>query len=220
MTDSTVIELARDDVARKRFLAMAGRTMGAATAASALSAFIAACGSSSASSTGTATGSSTADAAGDLEIVNYALTLEYLQAQFYADVLRSGLFSSLRVLPSIQQFAAEEDQHLQALKRVAHGLGTPSKPPVGMFPLSSAAAAMSLASTIENLGAAAYLGQAANIRSKEILATALAIHSVEARHAAVLNVTLKLTPTPQGAFGRPASMQEVLAVLKPLISTR
>ena len=63
-----------------------------------------------------------------------------------------------------------------------------------------------LAATVENLGAAAYLGQAANIQSTEILAAALAIHTVEARHAATLNTLLKLSPTPNGAFAAPKSM--------------
>ena len=46
-----------------------------------------------------------------------------------------------------------------------------------------------LAAAVENLGASAYLGQAPNIQSKEILAAALAIHTIEARHAATLNTS-------------------------------
>ncbi|HEV3056539.1 MAG TPA: hypothetical protein VGX45_17885, partial [Solirubrobacteraceae bacterium] len=78
---STVEQLARDDVERKRFLKMAGKTMGSVAAASGLAAFIAACGSSSSSSSTTAAGTTTAStttaasATGDLAIVNYALTL-------------------------------------------------------------------------------------------------------------------------------------------------
>ena len=60
-----------------------------------------------------------------------------------------------------------------------------------------------LAGAVENLGAAAYLGQAGNIKSKEILAAALAIHSIEARHAATLNLVLRKSPTPDGAFAKP-----------------
>ena len=84
--------------------------------------------------------------------------------------------------------------------------------------LTSAAAVTKLAATVENLGAAAYLGQAPNIKSPEILAAALSIHTVEARHAAVLNSLLKLSPTPNGAFGAPASMATVLAAVKPFIA--
>ena len=75
-----------------------------------------------------------------------------------------------------------------------------------------------LAGVVENLGAAAYLGQAGNIQSKEILAAALAIHSIEARHAATLNLVLKKTPTPDGAFAKPADMATVLAAVKPFIA--
>jgi Ferritin-like domain len=90
--------------------------------------------------------------------------------------------------------------------------------PTGKFPIKSAAQVTSLAATVENLGAAAYLGQAGNIKSKEILAAALAIHSIEARHAATLNLLLKKSPTPDGAFAKPASMSEVLAAVKPFIA--
>jgi hypothetical protein len=103
--DGVVHELARDDLERKKFLKMAGRTMGAGAAATSLAAFIAACGGSSSSSSSASASSSTAagvtgtpastPASGDLAIVNYALTLEYLESQFYAKVVQSGLFRDL-----------------------------------------------------------------------------------------------------------------------------
>jgi hypothetical protein len=217
-----VIELARDDVERNRFLKMAGKTIGSAAAASGLAAFIAACGSSSSSHSSTAaaaaTGASTASSeSSDLAIVNYALTLEYLEAEFYSKVVRSGLFSG-STLSTLKTFRAEEQQHVAALEKVASSLGTPAAKPTGKFPLTSAASVAKLAATVENLGAAAYLGQAGNIKSKEILAAALAIHTVEARHAATLNTVLKLSPTPDGAFGKPMTMDQVLAVVKPFIA--
>jgi hypothetical protein len=224
-----VMELARDDVERKKFLRMAGKGIGSAAAASGLAAFIAACGSSSSSTTAskatatttaaaaTTTASAAASSGGDLAIVNYALTLEYLESQFYAKVTASSLFSGA-TLSTLKTFGAEEDQHVLALHKVASSLGTPAAKPVGKFPLTSAAKVASLAATVENLGAAAYLGQAGNIQSKEILAAALAIHTVEARHAATLNLVLKLDPTPDGAFGKPMTMSEVLAVVKPFIA--
>lgn len=154
---------------------------------------------------------------GDLGIVNYALTLEYLEAQFYDKVIQSGLFSG-RNLSVIKEFGAEEHQHVAALTTVAKSLGTPAMEPTGKFPLTSAAAVTKLAATVENLGAAAYLGQAGRIQSKEILAAALSIHSVEARHAATLNLVLKSSPTPDGAFGVPMTMSQVLAAVKPFIA--
>jgi hypothetical protein len=220
-----VEQLARDDVERKRFLKMAGKTIGTGAAATGLAAFIAACGSSSSSST-TAAGASTststittsdASATGDLAIVNYALTLEYLEDQFYDKVIASGLFKG-SVLSTLKMFGSEEHQHVLALESVAKKLGTPASKPVGKFPLKSAAAVTKLAATVENLGAAAYLGQAPKIQSKEVLAAALSIHTVEARHAATLNTLLKMSPTPNGAFGAPASMSAVLAAVKPFIA--
>jgi Ferritin-like domain len=244
MTESSITEggkpvggiverLARDDLERKKFLKMAGRRMGAGAAATGLAAFIAACGSSSSSSSSSASSSSASPAAasggaiissssssagsGDLGIVNYALTLEYLESQFYAKVIKSGLFHGAH-LSVLKRFGAEEDQHVVALHKVASSLGTPAAEPTGKFPLHSASSVTMLAATVENLGAAAYLGQAANIKSREILAAALAIHTVEARHAATLNTLLKKSPTPQGAFAKSMSMAEVLAVVKPFIA--
>lgn len=234
-----VEQLARDDVERKRFLKMAGRRMGGAAAATGLAAFIAACGSSNSSSSsgasggsgaaGTTSSSAAADGAtttssmtssaatGDLAIVNYALTLEYLETQFYADVVKSGLFKG-KTLSVLKSFGAEEAQHVVALHKAAMSMGTPAPRPMGKFPLKDAASVTKLAATVENLGAAAYLGQAPAIQSKEVLAAALSIHSIEARHAATLNTLLKQSPTPDGAFAKPMSMAQVLAVVKPFIA--
>jgi hypothetical protein len=227
-----VEELARDDVERKHFLKMAGKGMGSVAAATGLAAFIAACGSSSSSSSSSAGTSSSAAAAGtsstssassssapsgDLAIVNYALTLEYLESQFYAKVIKSGLFHG-KNLSVIKSFGAEETQHVVALKKVAMSLGTPAKEPMGKFPIHSAAQVTKLAGAVENLGAAAYLGQAGNLQSKEILAAALSIHSIEARHAATLNLVLGTSPTPDGAFAKPMTMAQVLKVVTPFIA--
>ena len=232
-TGGVVEQLARDDVERKKFLTMAGRKMGAGVAATGLAAFIAACGSSSSSSssssasgatsssaagaTTTSSMSSSASGGGDLAIVNYALTLEYLESQFYAEVAKSGLFKG-KTLSVLKSFGAEEAQHVAALEKVATSMGKAAAKPMGKFPLKDAASVAMLAATVENLGAAAYLGQAGNIQSKEILAAALAIHTVEARHAAVLNTLTKKDPTPDGAFAKPMTMSQVLAVVKPFIA--
>ena len=105
-----------------------------------------------------------------------------------------------------------------ALKKTAMSFGTPAAEPMGKFPLKSAAQVTALASTVENLGASAYLGQAGNIKSKEILAAALAIHTIEARHAATINLLLMKSPTPDGAFAKPMTMAQVLKVVTPFIA--
>ena len=74
------------------------------------------------------------------------------------------------------------------------------------------------AAAVENLGAAAYLGQAGRIQSMDILAAALSIHSIEARHAAALNTVVGKTIVPDGAFAKPASMEEVLPQVKPFLA--
>lgn len=212
-------ELADDPASRKHFLKLMG---GGLAGASAFGLLLSACGGSddeSASTTAPAetTGTTTAAAAaGDLAIVNYALTLEYIEADFYAKVIESGLFSGAS-LETIKVIGDHEQQHVDALLGTAKKLGEPAAKPETTFPLDSADAVLKLAATVENLGAAAYLGQAGAIQDKEILAAALAIHTVEARHASALNILIGKSSTPDGAFAVPQSMDEVLPQVKPFI---
>jgi hypothetical protein len=214
-----VERLVRDDVDRKRFLKMAG----GAGAASFGAFVLAACGSSSkkaattaAATTATSTGSSAAT--GDVAIVNYALTLEYLETEFYAKVIQAGLFKG-KVGSMLKEFGAQELTHVEALKGTVTKLGgTPASKPEGKFPIENATQVAELAYTVENLGASAYLGQAANIQNAEVLAAALAIHTVEARHAATLGTLVKKSITPDGAFAKPADMTTVLAAVKPFLA--
>ncbi len=155
---------------------------------------------------------------GDLGIVNYALTLEYLEAAFYADVAKSGLFKG-DDLALIERIGQAEQEHVDALTATAKQLGgQPAAEPKAEFPLDDAKSVLELAATVENLGAAAYLGQAAAIEDPEILAAALSIHSVEGRHAAVLNTLVGMPPTPDGAFAQGADMQTVLEEVQPFIT--
>lgn len=204
-------------VSRRRFLAVG-------SGSTALAAVLAACGSDNSTTTGTtamAGGKGTSETAefgkGDIGILNYALTLEYLETAFYADVVKSGLFKGAE-LETIRKFGHEEAEHVQALTAAVKSLGgNPAPEPKTEFPLKSAKSVLELAGTVENLGAAAYLGQAANIESPEVLASALAIHSVEGRHAATLNTLLGESVTPDGAFAVPADVKTVLKSVEPFI---
>lgn len=212
-----VERLVRDDSDRKKFLKMAG-----AAGATSFGAFVlAACGSSKSKtsvSTAAPASTSTTRQGGDLAIVNYALTLEYLETEFYEKVVASGLFNG-KVGALIKNFGAQEKTHVEALKGTAEKLGgTPAAKPEGKFPIENAGQVAQLAYTVENLGASAYLGQAASIQSPEVLAAALAIHSVEARHAATLGTLVKRPITPDGAFAKPADMTTVLAAVKPFLA--
>jgi rubrerythrin len=219
---NAVPELASDPTSRKKFLRQAGGTGVAAS----LAAFIAACGSSgSSASKSSSTPTSTPMAStsgteqfgkGDLGIANYALTLEYLETQFYNDAAASGMLKG-KLLDTAKRFGSEEQEHVDALTAlIKKAGGKPASRPKAKFPLDSAKSILALATTVENLGANAYLGQAANIQDKQILAAALSIHSVEARHAAVLNLATKKAPA-SGAFAKPATAGEVLKAVKPFL---
>jgi hypothetical protein len=206
------------DVTRRKFLAVGGGSTAAA-------AFLAACGddgSTTMTDTTSTMGSGGSDETaefgkGDVGILNYALTLEYLETAFYADVVKSGLFKG-DDLEAIRKFGQEEAEHVKALTAAVKGMGgKPAPEPKAEFPLKDAKSVLELAGTVENLGAAAYLGQAANIKSPEVLASALAIHSVEGRHAAVLNTLLGESITPDGAFAKPADVKTVLKAVEPFI---
>jgi rubrerythrin len=206
------------EFSRRKLMAVGGGS-------AALAAFLAACGSDSGTTTTTMStpsqsggGSETEQfGKGDIGILNYALTLEYLETAFYADVVKSGLFKG-KNLAVIKKFGEEEAEHVDALTAAVKQLGgKPAPEPKAEFPLEDAKSVTELAATVENLGAAAYLGQAANIESPEVLASALAIHSVEGRHAAVLNTLLGASITPDGAFAKPADAKTVLKSVEPFI---
>jgi rubrerythrin len=221
---SAIEELDRDPASRKRFLTAIGGT----GAVAAFGVLLAACGddkksSGSTGSTGTSKPASSGETdmfgKGDLGIVGYALTLEYLETDFYKQAVASGKLKG-KALALAKQFGEEEAQHVDALEGALKKAGgkLPAKPK-GKFPLSSEASILKLAAEVEDLGAAAYLGQAARIQDKEILAAALAIHAVEGRHAAVLNQALGKSPSPDGAFAAPADAKTVLAKVQPLIAS-
>ena len=220
---NAVQELAEDATSRKRFLRQAG---GGGVAAS-LAVFIAACGgdsksSSKAAATSTPTMSAKSGTeqfgAGDLGIANYALTLEYLEADFYGKVSNSGMLKG-KLADLARRFGNEEQAHVDALiALIKKAGGTPAVAPKTTFPLDDEKSILKLAATVENIGARAYLGQAGHIQDKEILAAALSIHSVEARHAAVLNLATGAKPAPD-AFATPVTADEVLKTVKPFLAT-
>jgi rubrerythrin len=242
---SALEELQRDDHSRQRFL----RGLGSASAVGAFGVLLAACGSdkkksdssssggssstsSSSSSASTSTSASSGGSKGDIEIVNYALTLEYLEADFYQQVIDSGLVKDPKIASLAKSIGQNEQEHVDALTATVKKLGgkPATKPKTKFEPVlqKGLKEVLMTAATVENLGASAYLGQAGNIKDKEILAAALAIHTVEARHAAALNSLVGRGfkgdgalsgSVPDGAFAKPMSMDEVLKQVKPFIAS-
>ena len=216
--DSAMHELARDDSSRKRFLKM----MGGTSAAAAFTIFLAACGEDEKKKSGGEPKQSSGGGSmkGDLEIVQYALTLEHLETDFYDAVIKSGVIKDKALAEVATAIRDNEQEHVDALTKTVEQLGgKPMKPKTTFDAVIKGGAqkVLETAATVENLGAAAYLGQAGRIKSKEVLAAALSIHTVEARHAAALNKVVGKTIVPDGAFAKPASMEEVLPLVKPFL---
>jgi len=211
-------ELQRDPSSRKRFL----RSLGGAGAVGALGTLLSACGGEGQGPAAGGEAVAEGAASRDRAIVNYALTLEFLEADLYEAAVESDLLSG-RALEYAREFGETEREHASVLTTVASQLGGAVDAPKTDFSraLSDPDTLLSVIADIENVGAAAYLGQAPRIQSRQILASALAIHTVEARHAAALNeligrgfqenVPLRGS-VPTGAFARPMSMGEVLSI--------
>lgn len=166
----------------------------------------------------------TADFKDDIDVLNYALTLEFLESEFYrqgnsANILRGQEAEYLR------QIGADEDAHVQALSQTITKLGgTPVAKPTVEFgdSFSSRQKFLTTSHTFENLGVSAYLGAAGSIKSKDVLQAAAGIFGVEARHAAVVGSILGL-PAEGGVYMGPTETPkpraEVLAAAKPFIKS-
>ena len=154
---------------------------------------------------------------GDAEILNFALTLEYLEADFYnVKGKQVGLSGQAKVYA--KQFGAEEAEHVSALTAAIKQLGgTPVKKPTFVFPAASESSFLKLASVLENTGVGAYNGAAPSLQSKQVLAAAGSIVQIEARHAAAIDLLIGTSPTPNKGFDTPLTKAQVLAAAGPLI---
>jgi Ferritin-like domain len=154
---------------------------------------------------------------GDVAIVNFALTLEYLEAKFYEEakgrVRASGELKSL-----ISLLAKDEKQHVEALAATVKQLGgKPVAEPKFDFAYSGTSGFLKLAQTFEDTGVSAYNGAGPAIKSKEVLAAAGGIVQVEARHAAAIRLQNKEEPAP-AAFDEPLDEKQVLKAVEPFIA--
>ncbi|CAN5201019.1 hypothetical protein BH18ACT12_BH18ACT12_21430 [soil metagenome] len=119
----------------------------------------------------------------DIAILNFALTLEYLEAEFYAQAVSKGNFSG-ETRKFADKVAAHEAAHVAILRKTL-GRKAVKKPKFDFKDtVTNVAKFQATATVLEDTGVAAYLGQVGNIRNKAILKAAGSILTVEARHAA------------------------------------
>lgn len=154
---------------------------------------------------------------GDLEILNFALTLEYLEAVFYDRGLDIGLSGDVETLA--RAFGDDEAKHVDTLKTTITSLGgKPVPKPTFEFPIEDRPSFVALAITLEDTGVSAYNGAAPSIKSKEVLAAAGTIVQIEARHAAALRMAGMQEPAPE-AFDQAFARQKVLDAAAPFIKS-
>ncbi len=158
-----------------------------------------------------------ADGSTDVDILNFALTLEYLESDFYQVKGKSvGLSGEAKSLAA--SFGAEESEHVAALtKAITASGGKPVKQPMFSFPVKNQASFLKLAYVLENTGVGAYNGAGPALKDKALLAAAGSIVQIEARHAASIGLLTNEPLTPNGAFDKPLTMKQVLAKAGPLI---
>ena len=154
---------------------------------------------------------------GDVGILNFALTLEYLETAFY-DEAKTRAKASGELKSLIGLLADDEKQHVDALTATIKQLGgKPVAEPKFDFSYSDTAGFLKLAQTFEDTGVSAYNGAAPAIKSKEVLGAAGSIVQVEARHAAAIRLQNKEEPAPE-AFDPSLDEAQVLKAVEPFIA--
>jgi rubrerythrin len=147
----------------------------------------------------------------DVSILNFALTLEELQAAFYTEVERNKVLRGA-LKKQADTVGAVERAHVRAF-RSALGRSAVKRPHFDFGGATEGATAFrKTAVAFEDLAVAAYKGQAPRITSRAYLASALAIHSVEARHAAWIRRLAGKSPV-AGPFDEPLSRPQVSRIV-------
>jgi hypothetical protein len=154
---------------------------------------------------------------GDVGILNYALTLEYLEAAFYNGATAANLPLSAQGSAFLKVVTADENAHVAFLKKALGGKAAAE--PKFDFKGANTNAEMFMATSqvLENTGVHAYSGQALNIKSAAYVKAALSILTIEARHASVIGLLNDPTGkeiAPNGPFDTPLPASKVLAAVK------
>lgn len=162
----------------------------------------------------------------DVDILNYALTLEHLEYAFYRDGLAqlgAGAFGDFNgagpqsVYNNLIAIRDHEGAHVDTLHQVIRSLGgIPVEEAQYNFGYTDAASFVAVAQALENTGVSAYDGAIRFVQSPDLAEAAATIATVEARHAAYLNLLNGASPFP-AAFDTPLSQAQVLAIAGPFI---
>ncbi|RME50551.1 MAG: ferritin-like domain-containing protein [Caldilineae bacterium] len=156
----------------------------------------------------------------DVDILNYALTLEHLESRAYKDVNSIGLLSG-RAREYFIDFGDQEAAHVVALTGVINKLGgTPvrAQESYNWPTFQNEQEVLDYFHMLEELGAAAYLGQATAISDPDLLTAAVSIHNVEGQHAAILADLVGKEPSP--AFAQGKDMATVVAAITPILDMK
>jgi hypothetical protein len=174
----------------------------------------------------TAGGGAGAAAAGpldsDVEILNYALALEYLEAAAYKAINDAGVLTG-RANTYFRAFGQHEQDHVDAIVATIPKLGgTPIARPTFNFSSvpTNATEIVKFFQQVESIGVSAYLGAAPSIKNFDVLEAALSIHAVEAEHAAALAdlVAPGTDLFAPEAFETPRTPEQVLAIVAPFFA--
>lgn len=155
----------------------------------------------------------------DLDILNFALTLEHLEARMYADMLAKNILTG-KEQTYLASFGQHEAAHVQALIDTITKLGgTPvaAKASYNFPAFNNRGDILNFAKTAEDIGVGAYQGAAAAIKNKDILAAAGSIVQVEARHAAIINSLIGIDPVVPAPFTSSLTVAQVLQVVNPIL---
>jgi rubrerythrin len=164
-----------------------------------------------------------ADFKSDVDVLNYALTLEYLEAEFYRQGNGAGLVSG-KEAKYLRQVQVDEESHVATIRSTIMDLGgSPVAAPGVDFGESFAdrESFLTTAHVFENTGVSAYLGAAGYIKDKGILQAAAGIFGVEARHAAILGNLLDLEAEGgvyMGAVETPKTKAQILEAVTPFLA--
>lgn len=161
-----------------------------------------------------------------IAILNYALTLEHLETAFYRDGLAQFTADDFDggqvVYDLLVQIGEHEAAHVEALTATINDLGGTAVEEASYdFGYTDAASFLAVAVALENVGVSAYAGAAPSVAvlAPSLVATALGIHSVEARHASFVGALINDAdnqPFPD-AVDAPRTPDEVLAIAGPFI---